>query len=100
MPGPILRNQVVKFFGTPQHTDGSVNEPRERREHGMQFNETWTYRRPRNDPAEAAERTIYWHRYDYVGSLIRKTTDGEWQPDETLPDFLNRTACIVKRTPC
>ena len=45
-------------------TQGSVNEPREREEHGMAFNEKWTYRAPRRDPAGAVERIIYWHLYD------------------------------------
>ena len=93
MPGPILRNVVVKFFGTPNHTEGSVNEPREREEYGMKFNEKWNYRGPRNDPAGAVERSIYWRRYDYVGSIIRKSKDGEWQKDDNLPQGLTRAAC-------
>ncbi len=92
MPGPILRNAVVKCFGTPNQTEGSVNEPREREEYGMEFNEKWTYRGPRRDPAGAVERTIYWHRYDYVGSVIRKTKGGEWEKDDTLPQVLGRAA--------
>lgn len=89
MPGPILRNAVVKYFGQPDRTEGSVNEPREREEHGMQFNEKWTYRHPLRDPAGAAERIIYWHRYDYVGSVMRKTRDGDWQRDQSLPQALD-----------
>jgi len=92
MPGPILRNLVVKYFGTPSHTEGSVNEPREREEYAMEFNEKWTYRGSRNDPAGAVERIIYWRRYDYVGSVIRKSKDGEWQKDDTLPQALTRAA--------
>jgi hypothetical protein len=82
MPGPILRNAVVKYFGTPDQTEGSVNEPRERDEHGLRFNEKWTYRRPLRDPAGAVDRIIYWHRYDYVGSMIRTRPDGGWQMDD------------------
>lgn len=84
MPGPILRNTVVKYFGTPDRTEGSVNEPREREERGMRFNEKWTYKRPLNDPADAIERAIYWRRYDFVGSLIRRSPDAEWIPDTEL----------------
>jgi hypothetical protein len=91
MPGPIHRNIVVKYFGQPDLTEGSVNEPREREEHGMHFNEKWTYRHPARDPAGAIERIIYWHRYDYVGSVMRTTPDGEWQNDETLPQALAST---------
>ncbi len=90
MPGPILRNTVVKYFGTPSETEGSVNEPRERNEYGMEFNEKWTYRGPRDDPAGAIARIIYWRRYDYVGSVIRKAKDSDWINDESLPQALQR----------
>ena len=90
MPGPIHRNAVVKFFGQPYATEGSVNEPREREEHGWKFNEKWTYKQPPHDPQDAAERVIYWRRYDYVGSVIRKTKDGEWARDDGLPQALDR----------
>ena len=92
MPGLIHRNVVVKFFGQPQATEGSVNEPREREEHGWTFNEKWTYKQPPHDPQEAAERVIYWHRYDYVGSVMRKTKDGDWVRDDILPQALERKA--------
>lgn len=92
MPGPIHRNIVVKFFGQPHATEGSVNEPREREEHGLKFNEKWTYKQPPHDPADAAERVIYWHRYDYVGSVMRKTNEGEWVRDDGLPHALERPA--------
>lgn len=88
MPGPIQRNLIVKFFGTPDATEGSVNEPREREENGVRFNEKWTYKHPRRDPANAAERIIYWRRYDYRGSMIRRTAGGEWSADEQLPTLL------------
>lgn len=91
MPGPVLRNTVVRYFGQPNRTEGNVNEPREREEHGMRFNEKWTYRRPPQDPAGATERCIYWRRYDYVGSMIRHSDDGEWQKDEELPEALRGT---------
>ena len=92
MPGLIHRNVVVKFFGQPHATEGSVNEPREREEHGLKFNEKWTYKQPPRDPAEAAERVIYWRRYDYVGSVVRKTTDGDWVRVDGLPQALERKA--------
>lgn len=88
MPGSIERNLVVKFFGTPDATEGTVNEPRERQEHGLRFNEKWVYRRPRRDPAQAVERIVYWRRYDYVGSVVRRSANDEWQADPGLPEFL------------
>jgi len=94
MPGPILRNTVVKYFGTPNQTEGNLNEPREREEHGLQFNEKWTYSAPRRDPAGAAERAVYWRRYDYVGSVIRKGKDSEWQKDDSLPQALGSVGSV------
>lgn len=85
MSGSVERNVVVKHFGTPDRTEGSVNEPREREEHGLRFNEKWVYERPRHDPSGAAERAVYWRRYDYVGSLVRRAPDGEWVADHDLP---------------
>ncbi len=90
MPGPIYRNLVVKYFGTPDATEGSVNEPRERQEHGLRFNEKWTYLHPSHDPASAVERIVYWRRYDYIASMMRKTAGGDWQKDESLPEVLAR----------
>lgn len=81
----IDRNHVVSHFGTPDVTEGSVNEPREREEHGFRFNEKWIYLHPLRDPAGAAERVIYWRRYDYVGSMIRPARDAPWVPDPDLP---------------
>jgi len=90
MAGATQRNSVVKHFGTPEATEGSVNEPRLREEHGFKFNEKWLYRRPSNDPARAVERIVYWQRYDYVGSVIRKAKDDDWQRDDQLAEALRR----------
>ncbi len=88
MPGPIQRNVVVKFFGTPDLAEGTVNEPRERVEHGLRFNEKWTYLQPRRDPTEAFERIVYWRRYDYVGSAVRRVRGGALELDGTLVNVL------------
>jgi len=66
----IRRNLVVQRWGTPQATLGSLNEPREREENGVEFNEKWIYRHPAHDPANAVERIIYCHRYDFVASFL------------------------------
>jgi hypothetical protein len=91
MPGILQRNDIVKRFGTPDRTEGSVNEPRERQEHGFLFNEKWVFKHPVRDPAGARERMIYWRRYDYVGSMIRRN-DGGWERDDSLIDALKRAA--------
>lgn len=92
MAASIRRNDVVQLLGTPEVAEGSVNEPRTREENGYQFNERWLYRRPRNDPAHPFERVIYWHRYEYVGSCIRRSPDSSWEPDSTLPQYLRSAA--------
>lgn len=89
MPGAIQRSAVVKFFGTPDRTEGSLNEPRERHQDGLTFNEMWIYKAPRRDPLGATERAVLWRRYDYVGSLVRRTKDGDWEKDATLADVLS-----------
>ena len=89
MAGAIERNVVVQHFGTPDVTEGSVNEPRITDEFGMRFNEKWVYQHPHRDPACAAARMILWQRYDYVGSLIRPTPGADWQQDNSLPNAFN-----------
>ena len=45
-----------RLFGTPDETEGSVNEPRLQVEHGLEFNEKWTYDRPRHEPTRPRAR--------------------------------------------
>ena len=80
----LTRNAVVKMLGTPALTQGSLNDPREQEEGGRRFNEKWLYREPLGDPAGAAERVVYWHRYDFVASLVRDSQTEPWRPDRTL----------------
>ncbi len=83
----ITRNIVVARLGTPDKTEGSVNDPVEREEHGIHFNEKWIYSHLHDDPAGAAERLIYWHRYDFTGTLMRKPGQADWVADTTLPQW-------------
>ncbi|HEY8516378.1 MAG TPA: hypothetical protein VIS07_12785 [Candidatus Binatia bacterium] len=64
----ITRNDIVRLFGTPTETVGSVNEPRQQHHDGFQYNEVWIYDRPRNEPTQPKERRIYWQRYDFLAS--------------------------------
>jgi hypothetical protein len=66
----VSRNQVVQLWGTPNATVGSVNEPRECEEHGHRFNEKWIYRLSPKDVDDAAERVVYWLRYDFVAAYL------------------------------
>lgn len=88
MSGQPKRNAVVTLLGTPDHTEGSLNDPREREENGLQFNEKWIYTHLRKDPAGVPMRTIYWHRYDFVATLVRAGADEPWRPDSKLLEAL------------
>jgi hypothetical protein len=66
--GRLTRNEIVELFGTPDETEGSVNDPRIRVEHGVEYNEKWTYFRPRGEATDPAARVIHWQRYDFQGS--------------------------------
>lgn len=79
---PLRRNDIVRLFGTPDQTIGSVNEPRLTVEHGIEFNEKWIYERPRNEPSRPRQRLIYWQRYDLMGAL-RVEQDGHLVPEST-----------------
>src|SRR5215469_8123327 len=43
------RNAIVALLGTPDRTEGSLDDPREREEDGVRFNEKWIYTRGRRD---------------------------------------------------
>ncbi len=83
------RNDIVRLFGTPDHTIGSVNEPRLTVEHGIEFNEKWVYEKPPNEPSRPTQRLIYWQRYDLVGAM-RVEQDGHLVP-ESAPELRSRS---------
>jgi hypothetical protein len=87
MSDRITRNILVAWLGTPDKTEGSLNDPVEREEHGIHYNEKWIYRHLHDDPAGAAERLVYWHRYDFTGTLIRKAADAEWIADTAVAQW-------------
>ncbi len=57
-------------WGVPDAVEGSVNDPRERTEHGVSFNEKWVYYR-----SDGSQRLVYWYRYDCRGVLL-ESSDG------------------------
>jgi hypothetical protein len=99
----IFRNQVVQLLGTPNHTDGSLNDPVEKYENGHQYNERWTYSHLRDDPSGTPMRLIYWHRYDFVGTMVRESADQPWRADDTLAvavkERADRLALVNNRNP-
>ncbi len=88
MTGRVIRNAVVALLGTPDRTEGSVNDPRERREGPLEYNEKWFYDHLENDPAGAAMRLVLWHRYDFVATFVRSKAEEPWRPDEKLAQAL------------
>jgi hypothetical protein len=78
------RNAIVAILGTPDRTEGSLDDPREREEDGVHFNEKWIYTHLRRDPAGATMRTVYWLRYDFRGTAVRNSDAEPWRPDAAL----------------
>jgi hypothetical protein len=86
MSSRVTRNQVVAMLGTPDRTIGSLNSPVELEEFGAIHNEKWTYEHLPSDPAGVPHRTILWHRYDFVTTLVRAGASEEWRPDTKLAE--------------
>ena len=82
--GRIHRNAVVLCWGTPHETVGSLNEPREREENGVRFNEKWVYSLPHPNPDDPVRRVVYWQRYDFVASFL-VGADGIARRDDPRP---------------
>ncbi|HEX3408997.1 MAG TPA: hypothetical protein VHS07_01885 [Candidatus Binataceae bacterium] len=80
----VTRNTVVAMLGTPDRTVGSLNSPVELEELGVTYNEKWIYEHLVSDPAGVPLRAIYWHRYDFVSTVIRGAANEEWRPDTKL----------------
>ena len=57
-------------WGLPDAQEGSVNDPRTHEENGVRYNEKWIYHL-----ADGGRRIVYWHRYDFRGS-VREAADG------------------------
>lgn len=87
-PARLTRDMVVWLLSTPDRTEGSVNDPRERQEHGIRFNEKWLYEEPADDPAGASARIVYWDRYDFAGTVVRTGKEGPWRVDHELEKAL------------
>ncbi len=84
MSSTVTRNSLVSLLGTPHSVEGSLNDPVEREEFGIHYNEKWTYQELGDDPAGVPDRIIYWHRYDFVGTMVRAGDHQEWRPDTKL----------------
>lgn len=94
------RNAVVAILGTPDGTEGSLNDPREQEENGVRFNEKWTYRNLQSDPAGTAMRIICWRRYDFRGTFVRNSEDESWRPDGKLVEAaVNRDSRLPELDP-
>lgn len=80
----LTRDAAVRRFGQPAKTWGSVNEPRYRQADGLEFNEMWVFKSPRDLAPEWSERVLYWYRYDLVAS-VRVNRDGRREREELTP---------------
>jgi len=74
------RGAVWRRLGAPSEQIGSANEPRERVENGVRFNEKWIHR----DRDGRVERIVLWDRYDLVG-IFRVDDAGGLHP-EAIPE--------------
>jgi len=84
MSDELRRNAVVALLGTPDRTEGSLNDPRLYDENGLHFNEKWLYSHLTGDPAGVPMRIVYWWRYDFVGTVVRAAEGESWRPDSRL----------------
>jgi hypothetical protein len=97
MTGPVTRNSVVRLLGTPHAVEGSLNDPVEREEFSIRYNEKWSYQGLGDDPAGVPNRTIYWHRYDFVATMVRSNDQEEWHPDTKLIEAANDATARLSR---
>jgi hypothetical protein len=81
---PVTRNAVVSLLGTPHAVEGGLNDPVEHEEFGIRYNEKWIYGDLGNDPAGVPDRVIYWHRYDFVATMVRSSDQEQWRSDTKL----------------
>ena len=88
----VRRNAIVALLGTPNRTEGSLNDPRLYDENGLRFNEKWIYADLTHDPAGVPMRIIYWWRYDFVGTMVRANENEPWRPDTKLAEALAKAA--------
>lgn len=86
MSSRVTRNTVVAMLGTPDRTAGSLNSPVELQEFGHIHNEKWIYEHLASDPAGVPYRAIYWHRYDFVATMVRGSATEDWRPDVKLAE--------------
>ncbi|HLK88232.1 MAG TPA: hypothetical protein VKT27_17150 [Candidatus Binataceae bacterium] len=84
------RNAIVAILGTPERTEGSLDDPREREENGIRFNEKWIYTHLTGDPAGVPMRVVYWMRYDFQGTVVRNREDEAWRMDAALAEAAAR----------
>jgi hypothetical protein len=94
------RNAIVAILGTPDRTEGSLDDPREQEENGVRFNEKWIYRNLQSDVAGATMRIVYWRRYDFRGTFVRNSDDEPWRPDAKLVEAaVNRDSRLPELDP-
>jgi hypothetical protein len=97
-PNNVTRNQVVRLLGTPDRVEGGLNDPTEREEFGIRYNEKWIYDHLHSDPADVANRIIYWQRYGFIATTVRADETHEWRADTTLIRAANKSSSLDPRS--
>lgn len=72
----LTHSAARELWGLPDEQQGSVNNPRALEEHGVRFNEKWTYYLSGGE-----QRLVYWYRYDCRG-VVRQAADGSSSPEQ------------------
>ena len=70
MTARLEHHEARERWGLPDESVGNVNNPRSSEEHGIVYNEKWTWFLP-----DGRKRHLYWHRYDCRGVLL-ESPDG------------------------
>ena len=78
--GGIDRATAWRLLGEPADQIGSLNDPRDRFEHGLRWNEKWIYRERGGMGSGRARRIVLWHRGDFV-AVFRVGDDGSLAGD-------------------
>ena len=71
----LTHEKARELWGLPDEQQGNVNNPRAAEEHGIRFNEKWTYYLTGDEL-----RLVYWYRYDCCG-VVRQAADGSGRPE-------------------
>jgi hypothetical protein len=82
------RATLWRLLGEPADQEGSANDPVEREEQGLRWNEKWIYRAEASGRGGRPRRVVLWNRADFVGAF-QVGDDGELAAEETPAEWLD-----------